>query len=86
MVPVLPFLVGITQSNISIPEEIANKISSGKPTPIRYLGLSSGKSSAVYALISLITDVGSPTATPPMAYPWNSSGTISSTALFLRWG
>ena len=40
--PVLPDLVGRTQSNISIPLLTAPKISDGVPTPIKYLGLSCG--------------------------------------------
>ena len=36
--PVRPDLVGITQSNISIPFFTAPKISEGVPTPIKYLG------------------------------------------------
>jgi len=41
--PCLPSLVGITQSNISIPCSMASRISSGVPTPMRYLGLSIGR-------------------------------------------
>ena len=37
--PVLADLVGITQSNISIPLFTAPNISEGVPTPIKYLGL-----------------------------------------------
>ena len=37
--PVLPDLVGKTQSNISIPLITAPKMSEGVPTPIKYLGL-----------------------------------------------
>ena len=37
--PVLPDLVGKTQSNISIPFLTAPSISRGLPTPIKYLGL-----------------------------------------------
>ncbi len=38
-----PFLVGITQSNISTPIAIHSRIFQGVPTPIRYLGFSFGK-------------------------------------------
>ena len=40
--PVLPDLVGITQSNISTPSFIAPNISEGVPTPIKYLILFQG--------------------------------------------
>ena len=42
-VPCLPNLVGMTQSNISMPAYIAVRISSGVPIHITYLGLSSGR-------------------------------------------
>ena len=50
--PCLPSLVGRTQSNISNPFSIACRMSSGVPTPMRYLGLSSGNSEPVCFTIS----------------------------------
>ena len=67
--PVLPDLVGITQSNMSIPSLTAPRISEGVPTPIRYLGFCFGKKSVVSFKISNISDWFSPTASPPIAYP-----------------
>ena len=69
IVPFLAFLVGITQSNISIPISIAVKIFSGVPTPIKYLGLSAGMIPVECCIISYILKAGSPTANPPIAYP-----------------
>src|SRR4030095_3806879 len=65
----LPFLVGITQSNISIPNPIHSRIFHGVPTPIKYRGLSSGRLSQQRAHISYISSSGSPTLKPPIAFP-----------------
>ena len=65
--PVLPDLVGKTQSNISIPSLTAPKISEGVPTPIKYLGLSLGKKSTDSFKILNISFWFSPTAKPPIA-------------------
>ncbi len=70
--PVLPDLVGRTQSNISIPLITAPNISEGVPTPIKYLGLSIGKLSFIPSKTSNISFCDSPTANPPIAYPSNS--------------
>jgi len=63
------FWFGITQSNISTPWFTAKTNSSGRPSPIRYLGLFSGSIGKTHSKISRIFSLGSPTATPPMAYP-----------------
>ena len=67
--PCLPNLVGNTQSNISNPSSIAWDISSGVPTPIKYLGTFVGSFEAVYATTSRIRSLDSPTLTPPTAIP-----------------
>ena len=70
--PFLAFLVGRTQSNISIPYLTASTISSGVPTPIRYLGLSSGNLSDINSNISVFSCFDSPTLKPPRAMPSKS--------------
>lgn len=67
--PCLPSLVGRTQSNISNPFSIACKISSGVPTPMRYLGLFSGSFDPVNLTMSWINFFSSPTLTPQTAIP-----------------
>ena len=51
--------------------------SSGEPTPIKYLGLSTGISGVVYSNTSYISGLGSPTLSPPIAYPGKSIAVIS---------
>ena len=41
----------------------------GVPTPIKYLGLSSGRISQTISDIAYISSAGSPTDNPPMAFP-----------------
>jgi hypothetical protein len=66
-VPCLPNLVGKTQSNISIHSLIHIIKSSGVPTHIKYLGLSSGRKSVVKERISSISHLVSPTDKPHIA-------------------
>ena len=80
----LPFLVGITQSNISIPKAIFSNILIGVPTPIRYLGLSFGRISVTTAVISYISSAGSPTESPPIAFPSAPTDAIYSADCFLK--
>ncbi len=68
-IPFLALRVGITQSNISIPSAIFSKILIGVPTPIKYLGLSSGKIAVTTSVIAYISSAGSPTDNPPIAFP-----------------
>ena len=68
-IPFLAFLVGITQSNISIPNAIFSNILIGVPTPIKYLGLSSGKIAVTTSVMAYISSAGSPTDNPPIAFP-----------------
>src|SRR5450432_149401 len=68
-IPFLPFLVGITQSNISIPRLMHSNKFQGVPTPIRYLGLSAGRFSQHKPVMAYNTSSGSPTLSPPMAFP-----------------
>ncbi len=82
-VPFRAFRVGRTQSKKSTPSITASRISSGVPTPIRYRGASSGRRGRVPSRISSITDLGSPTLSPPTANPWKSIWTRS-LALSLR--
>ena len=70
--PFLAFLVGNTQSNISIPYLTASTISSGVPTPMRYLGLSLGNLSDINSNISFFSFFDSPTLKPPRAIPSKS--------------
>ena len=65
--PVRPFRVGITQSNISTPQFTASIRSSGVPTPIKYRGASAGICGARKSRTSYITDFSSPTLKPPIA-------------------
>src|SRR4029079_9296883 len=65
----LPFRVGITQSNMSTPREMHSRIFQGVPTPIRYLGFSDGRLSQQRPHISYISNSGSPTLKPPIAFP-----------------
>src|SRR5665213_787465 len=67
--PFLPFLVGITQSNISTPRAMHSRRFQGVPTPIRYRGFSAGRFSQQSAVISYSCSSGSPTLNPPMAFP-----------------
>src|SRR4030095_3449129 len=64
-----PLRVGITQSNISTPNEIHSKIFQGVPTPIRYRGFAAGKLSQHSSVNSYIISSGSPTLKPPIALP-----------------
>lgn len=64
--------VGITQSNMSAPRAIIFKSCGGVPTPITYLGLSNGSPEAEASTCSSICGSGSPTLTPPIAYPGKS--------------
>lgn len=64
-----PFLVGMTQSNMSTPRAIASRRFWGVPTPMRYLGRSLGSMLHTTSIMSYITSTGSPTARPPMALP-----------------
>ena len=50
---------------------------SGEPTPIKYLGLSFGINCSVCSTMSYITGFGSPTDSPPIAYPGKSRLTSS---------
>src|SRR4051812_5711389 len=68
-IPFLPLRVGITQSNISTPKEIPSRIFHGVPTPIKYLGLSTGRLSQHSSVNSYINSSGSPTLNPPIALP-----------------
>jgi hypothetical protein len=68
-VPNLAVLVEKTQSNISIPRQTHTTRSSGYPTPIRYLGLFSGKSLAEFETVSQKLVFYSPPAKPPIATP-----------------
>lgn len=67
--PCLPNLVGSTQSNISNPFSIACRISSGVPTPMRYLGFFSGSSEPACFTISWMSFFSSPTLTHHTAMP-----------------
>src|SRR3990172_2955517 len=66
-VPFRAHLVGRTQSNISIPASTARTISSGVPTPIRYLGRFSGSCPTQASVIAHISPFSSPTESPPIA-------------------
>ena len=68
-IPFRAFLVGITQSNISTPRAIFSRMFIGVPTPIKYLGLSSGRIAVTTSVIAYISSAGSPTDNPPMAFP-----------------
>ena len=70
--PLRAFLVGRTQSNISIPYLTASTISSGFPTPIKYLGLSLGSLSDIKDKIFVFSSLDSPTLNPPRAMPSKS--------------
>ena len=74
--PFLAFLVGKTQSNISTPKKTASTISSGFPTPIRYLGLSSGRIFDKCFRTFVFSSLGSPTLNPPIAMPSNSHAKV----------
>ena len=67
--PVLAFLVGITQSKISTPRFTASTMSSGVPTPIKYLTLSFGILQAILSKTLFLSSEVSPTDNPPIAYP-----------------
>ena len=68
-IPLRALRVGITQSNISIPNAMFSRMLIGVPTPIKYLGLSSGKISHTTSVMAYISSAGSPTDKPPMAFP-----------------
>src|SRR5450631_824965 len=67
--PLRPFLVGITQSNMSMPRLMHSNKFQGVPTPIRYRGFSGGRFSQQSAVIEYNSSSGSPTLSPPMALP-----------------
>ena len=48
----------------------------GVPTPIKYLGLLAGKISQTDSEISYIISCGSPTESPPIAFPGKSIDVI----------
>lgn len=60
-------LVGNTQSNISIPNATQTTKSAEKPTPIKYLGLSSGNNSVHLLTIRQKSSLHSPPLKPPTA-------------------
>src|SRR5574344_2979562 len=62
--PWRPFLDGYTQSKKSIPLSTASNILAGVPTPIRYVGLSSGRYGTTLSMIRYISSCDSPTARP----------------------
>src|ERR1700722_6439859 len=68
-IPFLPLRVGITQSNISIPRPIHSNKLQGVPTPMRYRGFSAGRYSQQSAVIAYNSSSGSPTLSPPIAFP-----------------
>ena len=80
----LAFLVGITQSIISIPRPMLSMIFQGVPTPIKYLGLSFGKISVTSSVILYISSSGSPTESPPIAFPSAPASEITSAEIFLK--
>lgn len=59
--------VGYTQSNISIPSATQTTKSSANPTPIKYLGLSSGSKSVHLFTIRQKSSLHSPPLKPPTA-------------------
>ena len=73
-VPNLAVRVGKTQSNISTPKPAHRAISTGYPTPIKYLGLFLGRNSQLYRTIRKKSDLAYPPAKPPIAYPFASFG------------
>src|SRR5688572_26918456 len=83
-IPLRAFLVGMTQSNMSIPRAMHSRIFAGVPTPIRYLGLSAGRILQTCSVISYIIAGGSPTDNPPMAFPSQFCEAIYSAEIFLR--
>ena len=62
-------LVGITQSNISTPTETALIISTGVPSPIKYLGFSTGIIGINDSRTKALSSAGSPTDSHPIANP-----------------
>src|SRR3982075_1292414 len=52
-----------------MPRATASSISSGVPTPIRYLGRSCGRIGATSSIMASITDCGSPPSEPSAAGP-----------------
>ena len=82
--PFLPFLVGITQSNMSTPFEIFSNKFTGVPTPIKYLGLSVGKIEQTSSETLYISSSGSPTDNPPIAYPLANLLETNSADFFLK--
>ena len=86
--PFLACLVGITQSNISMPKWTDFAISTGKPTPIRYLGLFFFICGIKFSKIASLSISGSPTASPPIAYPskpisWSFSSDSNLRSLYI---
>ena len=77
-IPFLAFLLGITQSNISMPRAMFSNKFDGVPTPIKYLGLSLGNTEQTISVISYIISCGSPTDNPPIAFPSLSKDAIFS--------
>ena len=59
--------VGRTQSNMSTPAPTETTRSTGVPTPMRYRGLSAGRSGATSATEACISSGRSPTEYPPSA-------------------
>ena len=68
-IPCLPFREGITQSNMSTPIEIHSNRFTGVPTPIKYLGFSEGSMEQTKSVILYNSSSGSPTDSPPIAFP-----------------
>src|SRR2546425_1262478 len=73
--PLRALRVGSTQSNMSMPAPTASMMSSGVPMPMRYLGLSKGIFGATWPRMRERSAFGSPTDSPPMAYPSNPRST-----------
>lgn len=85
-VPCLPSLVGMTQSNMSIPRAIASRRSSGVQTPIRYLGTSVGNVGSIASSIVYISSLVSPTLNHPIAIPSVANGINAAADSALRSG
>lgn len=84
ILPWRAFLVGQTESKISMPCSTASKISFGEPTPMRYRGLFSGMFTIETFIISFILSRGSPTARPPRAMPSKSKLEMNCAECFLK--
>lgn len=83
-VPNLAVRVGKTQSNISTPNAAHKAISTGYPTPIKYLGLFLGRYSQQNLTTLKKVALAYPPARPPIANPLASFLPISSKHLFLK--